>query len=67
MATEGAVPLFLLIAIHLPMMITAAMLLAEGAAMPLRPLGRQLVTNPILLGIASACSARPAGAPVPGP
>ncbi|QFR33538.1 AEC family transporter [Ancylobacter sp. TS-1] len=53
---EGAVPLFLLIAIHLPIMMVLATVLAEGAAAgislgSLRRLGRMLAFNPILLGI----------------
>ena len=53
---EGAVPLFLLIAIHLPIMMVLATVLAEGAAAGLslktmRQLGRMLALNPILLGI----------------
>ncbi len=52
---EGAVPLFLLIAIHLPIMMVAATLLLEGGAgfspATLKRLGRQLALNPILVGI----------------
>lgn len=53
---EGAVPLFLLIAIHLPVMMVVATVLTEGAATGLslaglKKLGRMLVFNPILLGI----------------
>lgn len=52
---EGAVPLFLLIAIHLPVMLVAATLLVEGnAGFSLRTLKRLLRTlalNPILIGI----------------
>ncbi|MCB4771691.1 AEC family transporter [Ancylobacter sp. Lp-2] len=53
---EGAVPLFLLIAIHLPVMMVVATVLTEGAASGLslaglKKLGRQLAYNPILLGI----------------
>lgn len=52
---EGAVPLFLLIAVHLPIMLVAATLLVEGnAGFSLRTLKRLLRTlalNPILVGI----------------
>ncbi|TCT05076.1 AEC family transporter [Aquabacter spiritensis] len=52
---EGAVPLFLLIAIHLPVMLVAATLLVEGNAglslRTLKRLGRTLALNPILIGI----------------
>ena len=53
---EGAVPLFLLIAIHLPIMTTAATILAEGVesgvsrATMIR-LAKALARNPILIGI----------------
>ncbi|MDF2997725.1 MAG: Auxin Efflux Carrier [Xanthobacteraceae bacterium] len=53
---EGAVPLFLLIAVHLPVMMVVATVAAEGAGKGLSPaglkkLGRSLALNPILLGI----------------
>lgn len=53
---EGAVPLFLLLAIHLPVMMVVATVLTEGAATGLsgpglRKLGRSLAFNPILIGI----------------
>lgn len=52
---EGAVPLFLLIAIHLPVMLVAATLLVEGNAgfslKTLKRLVRALALNPILIGI----------------
>jgi malonate transporter len=63
----GAVPLFLLIAIHLPLMVSAAMLLAEGRSAHLGRVGRQLLTNPILLGIAVSVLVKVTAAPVPGP
>ena len=52
----GAVPLFLLIAVHLPIMMVVATVLTEGAAVGLslkglKQLGRRLAFNPILLGI----------------
>ena len=53
---EGAVPLFLLIAIHLPVMTTVATIFAEGAdhgvsRASLVRLGKALARNPILIGI----------------
>ncbi|MCJ8145154.1 AEC family transporter [Ancylobacter sp. A5.8] len=53
---EGAVPLFLLLAVHLPIMMLVAIVLTEGAsgglsAASLRRLARLLAFNPILLGI----------------
>ncbi|MBA4790343.1 MAG: AEC family transporter [Rhizobiales bacterium] len=52
---EGAVPLFLLIAIHLPVMLVAATLLVEGnagfSARTLKRLAKALALNPILIGI----------------
>ncbi len=65
---EGAVPLFLLLAIHLPIMMTVATLLAEGrGASPLLILKR-LATHPIILGVFMGWIARllPAWA-IPGP
>ncbi|MCX5514427.1 transporter [Kaistia algarum] len=52
----GAVPLFLLIAIHLPIMTTAATVMAEGAEQgvsraSLLRLAKALARNPILIGI----------------
>jgi predicted permease len=48
---EGAVPLFLLIAIHLPIMFTVATLLIEGRQAHWPTVARQLLTHPILLSI----------------
>jgi len=64
---EGAVPLFLLIAVHLPVTMTVATLLAEGRkASPLAILKR-LVTHPIIIGIAAGAALRPVVDHVPGP
>ena len=63
---EGAVPLFLLIAIHLPLMITAAMLLVEGRNAHWLKVGRQLITSPILLAIGVSVLVKATDAPVPG-
>lgn len=62
----GAVPLFLLIAIHLPIMTTAATILAEGVesgvsrATMIR-LAKALARNPILIGIYAGAIAKLAG------
>ena len=52
---EGAVPLFLLIAVHLPVMMVAATVMAEGQAgisrAMLKRLAKALAFNPVLLGI----------------
>jgi predicted permease len=52
----GAVPLFLLIAIHLPVMTTAATIMAEGvesgvSRATLKRLAKALARNPLLFGI----------------
>lgn len=49
--SEGAIPLFLLIAIHLPIMFTTATLLIEGRKTHIMIVIRQLITHPILLAI----------------
>ena len=58
----GAVPLFLLIAIHLPVMMAVAIILMEGSAglnlVTARRLGRMLAFNPILVGIYAGALAR---------
>lgn len=62
---EGAVPLFLLIAIHLPVMLVAATILLEGSAgfsrATLVKLVKALALNPILLGIYAGALARVLG------
>ncbi|MFK8252700.1 AEC family transporter [Ancylobacter terrae] len=63
---EGAVPLFLLIAIHLPVMMLVATLLAEGVGRGLSgpallKLGRALAFNPILIGIYAGALAKIVG------
>ncbi len=62
----GAVPLFLLIAIHLPIMVAIASLLTEGTAANLLRLARQLATNPLILGIAISATWRLLDLPVGG-
>jgi len=64
---EGAVPLFLLIAVHLPVTMTLATILAEGRqASPLVIL-RRLLTHPIVVGILAGSACRPIAAYVPAP
>jgi len=64
---EGAVPLFLLIAVHLPVTMTLATILAEGRqASPLLIL-RRLLTHPIVVGILAGSACRPIAALVPAP
>lgn len=64
---EGAVPLFLLIAIHLPVTMTLATILAEGRqASPLIIL-RRLATHPIVVGILAGSAFRPLASSIPGP
>lgn len=63
----GAVPLFLLIAVHLPVTMTLATILAEGRqASPLFIL-RRLLTHPIVVGILAGSACRPIAAYVPAP
>ena len=63
----GAVPLFLLIAVHLPVTMTLATILAEGRqASPLVIL-RRLVTHPIVVAIIAGSVCRPVAPLVPSP
>jgi malonate transporter len=64
---EGAIPLFLLIAVHLPVTMTLATILAEGRqASPLVIL-RRLATHPIVVGILAGSACRPLASYMPGP
>jgi malonate transporter and related proteins len=64
---EGAVPLFLLLAVHLPVTMTLATVLAEGRqASPLVIL-RRLATHPIVIGILAGSALRPVAPVVPAP
>jgi malonate transporter and related proteins len=64
---EGAVPLFLLIAVHLPVTMTLATVLAEGRqASPLIIL-RRLFTHPIVVGILAGSALRPVASYIPAP
>jgi predicted permease len=63
----GAVPLFMLIAVHLPVTMTLATILAEGRqASPLLIL-RRLVTHPIVVAIIAGSACRPFAGIVPSP
>jgi malonate transporter and related proteins len=55
---EGAVPLFLLIAIHLPVMVFTATLLTDGRGADLGQVVRKLSHNPIIIGILLGAMAR---------
>jgi hypothetical protein len=64
----GAVPLFLLIAIHLPITMTTATLLMEGASgLDARQLARRLLLHPILLGLFAGLAFRTTGLALDGP
>lgn len=63
----GAVPLALLIAVHLPVTVTLATVMAEGrSASPLR-IGHALVTHPVVIGILMGSLARPVVGLIPSP
>jgi predicted permease len=67
---EGSVPLFLLVAINLPVTLTIATLVIESAEpgeSRLRSMLVKLVTNPILIGIGAGFLYRQTGWPIPGP
>jgi malonate transporter and related proteins len=64
----GAVPLFLLLAVHLPVTMTTATILAEGGRLSMMSLLKKLITHPIIIGVLAGSAARflPANAlPVP--
>lgn len=63
----AAVPLFLLVAIHLPITMSAATLLVEGRGASLLTIARKLVTHPILIGIALGAALRPVAGYFPEP
>lgn len=65
---EGAAPLFMLIAVHLPVTMTAATLMIEGSGgLDLRMLARRLATHPILVGLFCGVAFRFAEMPLSGP
>ncbi len=65
----GAVPMFLLIAVHLPLAMTAATLLIErsdgGAAAQLPAMARKMLLHPIIVGILAGTAYRLTGLPLP--
>lgn len=63
----GAVPLGLLLAVHLPVTMTAATLLAEGRSASVPMLIRRLFTHPIIIGILLGSAARPVIGLIPAP
>lgn len=63
----GAVPLGLLLAVHLPVTMTIATLLAEGRATSPKLLLKRLFTHPIIIGILLGSAARPFIAAIPAP
>lgn len=63
----GAVPLFLLIAIHLPITVTLATLLAEGLRASWASVLKRLALHPILLAIAAGALANPVAGAIPAP
>ncbi|MGO4741193.1 AEC family transporter [Bosea sp. 2KB_26] len=63
----GAVPLGLLLAIHLPVTMTAATLLAEGRSASLKMMARRLFTHPIIIGILLGSAVRPVIDFIPAP
>jgi malonate transporter len=63
----GAVPLGLLLAIHLPVTMTVATLLAEGRAASPTMMIRRLFTHPIIIGIILGMLARPVVGQLPAP
>jgi hypothetical protein len=63
----GAVPLGLLLAIHLPVTMTVATLLAEGRSASVAMLVKRLFTHPIIIGILLGSAARPVVGLLPAP
>ena len=63
----GAVPLALLLAIHLPVTMTAATLLAEGRQASARQIIGKLLTHPIIVGILLGSAFRPLAGIAPEP
>lgn len=63
----GAVPLGLLLAIHLPVTMTVATLLAEGRTASPAMMIRRLFTHPIIIGIILGMLARPVVGQLPAP
>lgn len=63
----GAVPLGLLLAVHMPVTMTIATLLAEGRSASIAMLVRRLFTHPIIIGIMLGVLARPIVGHLPEP
>lgn len=63
----GAVPLGLLLVVHLPVTMTIATLLAERGSASFGLLAKRLFTHPIILGILLGAAARPVIGLVPAP
>jgi hypothetical protein len=63
----GAVPLGLLLAVHLPVTMTIATLLAEGRRASLPLLVKRLFTHPIIIGILLGWAVRPVVGQLPVP
>ena len=63
----GAVPLGLLLAIHLPVTMTIATLLAEGRSASIPTLIKRLFTHPIVIGILLGSAVRPVIGLIPEP
>ncbi|MCB8819746.1 AEC family transporter [Microvirga rosea] len=63
----GAVPLFLLIAVHLPVTMTLATIMAEGRQASPLVIVRRLLTHPIVVGILAGSACRPLAPHLPGP
>lgn len=62
---DGAVPLFLLIAVHLPIMFGTATLLIEGRKVSPHVIMRQILGNPILIAILVSSAVHFTGATIP--
>ncbi|MEN5084692.1 AEC family transporter [Bosea sp. TWI1241] len=63
----GAVPLGMLLAIHLPVTMTIATVLAEGRRTSVLQLLRRLFSHPIVIGILLGSLARPVAGAIPQP
>lgn len=63
----GAVPLALLLAVHLPVTMTLATLLAEGRNASPLDIVRRLISHPIIIGILLGSAARPFATNLPEP
>ena len=63
----GAVPLALLLAVHLPVTMTLATVLAEGRSASPLAIAKKLITHPIIVGILLGLMARPFATSLPVP